>query len=384
MGVAAAIVGVAECGLGVTGRSSLDLLSEAALAALADAGISPRHIDGLATSGWLPKFGATSVAEHLGIRPRWFASSMEGGGTFEQLVGDAAAAIDAGYAETVLVCYGSNQRSAAARSLSSAIEEPSAPFTAYDLPFAPLLPISMYALAAQRHMYEHGTTPEQLAAVAVAASQWARLNPAAYRHGRGETTIEDVLASPMVSSPLHRADCCLITDGAAAVVITSAERARDLRQRSVGILGGGSASTHRSLAQAPTDITAGAAISSAAALRQARLRPSEIDILEIYDSFTITVLLSLEGLGFCAPGESGPMAAEGALGPGGRRPINTNGGGLAHGHPGMYGLFLIVEAVRQLRSEAGARQVSPARTALCHGTGGYLNTHATVVLGTAS
>jgi acetyl-CoA acetyltransferase len=382
--MAASIVGVAECGLGVTGRSSLDLLSEASLAALDEAGLTLNDVDGLATSGWLPKFGATSVAEYLGIQPRWFASSMEGGATFEQFIGDAAAAIEAGYAETVLICYGSNQRSAGSRSLSSAIEEPSAPLTVFDLPFAPLLPISMYALAARRHMYDQGTTPEQLAAVAVAASRWAQLNPAAYHHGRGETTVEAVLASPMISSPLHRSDCCLVTDGAAAVVVTTAERARDLRTRPIAILGSGAAATHRSLAQAPSDIRAGAAASAAAALGQARLRATEIDVVEIYDSFTITVLLSLEGLGLCAPGEGGPLAAEGALGPGGRRPINTNGGGLAHGHPGMYGLFLVVEAARQLRLEAGARQVSPARTALCHGTGGYLNTHATVVLGTAA
>jgi acetyl-CoA acetyltransferase len=138
------------------------------------------------------------------------------------------------------------------------------------------------------------------------------------------------------------------------------------------------------MAQAPADITAGASASGTAALRRAGLRPADIDVLEIYDSFTITVLLSLEALGFCAPGESGPLAADGALGPGGSRPINTNGGGLAHGHPGMYGLFLLVEAVRQLRSEAGARQLPGVRTALCHGTGGYLNTHATIVLGTDS
>ena len=379
-----AIVGVAEGGLGITGQSALELLTQASLDAMADAGIQPQDVDGLATAGWIPKFAATSVSEYLGIRPRWYASTSEGGSTFEQFVADAARAIEAGDAETVLICYGSDQRSGSRRTLSSAVEDPTLPLTMYDLPFAPLLPISAYALAACRHMHEFGTTEEQLASVAVSASAWARLNPEAYRHKAAPLTVRDALSTPLISSPLRRADCCLVTDGAAAIVLMSADRARAMDQRSVTVLGWGSAATHRSISQAPDAMADGATRSSRQALNRAQLRIDDIDVVEIYDSFTITVLLSLEALGICGPGESGDLAASGALGPGGSRPVNTNGGGLAHGHPGMYGLFLIVEAVRQLRGDAGARQLERARTAICHGTGGYLNTHATVVLGSTA
>lgn len=379
--VLGSIVGAAEYGLGVTGRSSLELLAEASVRALSDAGIPMREVDGLATTGVLSKFNAAVVAEYLGIAPSWYASSYEGGSSFELFLDDAVRAIRAGRATTVLICYGSAQRSAARRSLSSAAPDLEDPLTRYDLPFEPLLPISAYALAAQRHMHQYGTTPEALAEVAVAARRWAQLNPDAYRFEAGELSVGDVLSSPMISSPLHRDDCCLVTDGAAAIVVTSHERARDLRNRPVNVLGVGSAVAHRGVARTMDICRIPAHESSTEALGMAGLEIGDIDVVELYDSFTITVLLTLEALGFCAEGESGEFVADGRLRPGGQRPINTNGGGLSHGHPGMYGLFLLVEAMRQLRNEAGDRQLRRSETAICHGTGGYLNTHGTVVLG---
>jgi acetyl-CoA acetyltransferase len=239
----------------------------------------------------------------------------------------------------------------------------------------------MYAMAAQRHMHEFGTTSEQLAEIAVAARAWALRNPKAYRYTDGPLTVEDVLASRMVSSPLHTLDCCLITDGGGAVVVTTEERARDLRKPVVRVLGHAEETTHVSMASMPDLTATGAYGSGARAFAMAGLAPPDIDVAELYDSFTITVLLTLEALGFCARGEGGAFVDKGRIAPGGELALNTSGGGLSYCHPGMYGLLLIVEAVRQLRSECGDRQVPGAEVALVHGTGGLLSHHATVLLG---
>ena len=230
-------------------------------------------------------------------------------------------------------------------------------------------------------MYEFGTTAAQLAEVATAARAWARLNPLAHHFGSGALSVEDVLASPEVSSPLHRLDCCLVTDGGGAIVLTSLDRARDLPHPPVRVLGSGMVSASRRIAAIPDLTDPGAGISARAAYGRAGLGPQDIDVVEIYDSFTITVLLTLEALGLCPRGASGAFVENGRLAPGGSRPINTNGGGLAHCHPGLYGIYLLIEATLQLRGVAGARQLPRAETAVCHGTGGYLSTHATVVLG---
>jgi acetyl-CoA acetyltransferase len=377
--VAAAVVGVAESDLGVTGKTALELLTQASLGALQDAGLTLQDVDGLATAG-VSRMPTTQVAEYLGIFPRWTDGTMVGGSSFEVFLGHAAEAIRAGLAETVLICYGSNQRSARSRRFGHTLD-PALPSSQFEAPYGPLNPISMYAIAAQRHMHEFGTTPDQLAEVAVAAREWALLNPKAYRHQAGSITVEEVLSSPMVSSPLHVLDCCLITDGGAAAVVTSAERARDLAKRPVGVLGHGEATTHFGLSQMPDLTATGAYDSARRAYEMAGLTSDEVDVAELYDSFTITTLLTLEALGFCGRGESGSFVEKGRIAPGGDFPLNTSGGGLSYCHPGMYGLLLVVEAVRQLRGEAGPRQVEGCKTAVCHGTGGILSSHSTVLLG---
>jgi acetyl-CoA acetyltransferase len=229
-------------------------------------------------------------------------------------------------------------------------------------------------------MHELGTTAEQLAQIAVSTREWAMKNPRA--RFQDPLTIDDVLASEMVCSPLHKLDCCLQTDGAGAFVMVSAERAKDLAKPPVYVLGTGSSTTHSIISQMPDLTTTGTAVSGARAMEMAGVGHDDVDLLMLYDSFTITTLLLLEDLGFCKKGEGGAFVEDGALGPGGRLPTNTNGGGLSYTHPGMYGMFLIVEAVRQLRGEAGARQLDRCDVAIASGSGGVLSAMSTCVLGT--
>lgn len=258
-------------------------------------------------------------------------------------MGHAAAAIAAGLCEVALVVYGSTQRSDSGRLVSQAEGSP------YERPYRPRYPVTMYALAAARHMHQYGTTREQLAEVAVAARQWAQLHPGAFV--RDPLTVDDVLSSRMVSSPLTVRDCCLVTDGGGALVITSAERAADLRRPPVYLLGYGEATTHRSITHMP-DLTVTAAVESGQrAYEQAGVTAADLNLLELYDASTINPVLFLEDLGFCAKGEGGELVSSGAIAPGGRLPVNTNGGGLSYCHPGMYGIFALVEAVRQLRAK---------------------------------
>ena len=379
MSRAPVIVGVAESDLGVTGKSILELQAQATLGALADAGLTLRDVDALFTTG-VERFPAVQVAEYLGVRPTWTDTTFAGGASFEIFVGHAAEAIRAGVCDVALISYGSNQRSARSRKLGGVID-PNQPESQFDAPYGPLAPISLYAMAAQRHMHDFGTTPEQLAEIAVAARAWALRNPKAYRHDAGPLTVDDVLASDLVSSPLRTLDCCLVTDGGGAVVMTTEERARDLPGTSVHVLGFGEETTNHGMSQIPDLRASGATRSSARAWKQAGIGPADVDVAQVYDSFTITALLSLEALGFCGPGEGGAFVAGGRIAPGGELALNTSGGGLSYSHPGMFGIFLVIEAVRQLRGDAGERQVAGARTAVCHGTGGVLSTHATIVLG---
>lgn len=374
----AAVAGVAESSLGVTGKTILELQAEATLAALDDAGLSLGDVDGLFTNG-AGQFSASQVAEYLGLRPTWSDSTMAGGASYEVFVSRAAEAIHAGLIDVALVSYGSNQRSARSRRLGG-LQEDQMPAGQFEVPYGPLNPVSFYAMAARRHIHEHGTTGEQLAEVAVAAREWALLNPKAFRFGDGPLTADDVLASPVVSSPLHTLDCCLVTDGGGAVVLTSLERARDLPQPRVALLGHGEATTHVGMSQVADLTRTGAAESGRRAFEMAGLGPGDVDVVEVYDSFTVTVLLTLEALGFCPPGESGAFLSDGRARPGGTFPLNTSGGGLSYCHPGMFGLLLVVEAVRQLRGAAGPRQVRGAEVALAHGTGGIFSTHATLLL----
>jgi len=275
-----------------------------------------------------------------------------------------------------LIAYGSNQRTVG-RSQSAPQE-----ISPYDAPYQPRFPLNAYALAAARHMHEFGTTREQLAEVAVAARQWALLNPKAWE--KQPLTIEEVLAAPIVSSPLSVRDCCLVTDGGGAILVTSAERARTLNKAPVFVLGVGDAVTHRHVASMPDLTTTGARLSGERAYAMSGLTAKDIDVIELYDAFTICTILFLEDLGFCKKGEGGGFVERGAIAPGGAWKVNTSGGGLSYCHPGMYGLMLLIESVRQLRAECGARQASGAQTALVHGNGGVLSSESTVILGLAA
>jgi acetyl-CoA acetyltransferase len=285
-------------------------------------------------------------------------------------------AIAAGLCDVAVIAYGSTQRSVGRRQAS--VRE----VNWYEDPFKPFMPASAYALAASRHMHVYGTTRAQLAAVAVAARQWALLNPAAWE--KQPLTIDEVLAARMVSYPFTVRDCCLVTDGGGAVVVTSAARARSLKKPPIYVLGCGQSTTHASISSMPDLTTTGAVQSGKIAYAMAGLEPAAVDVLELYDAFTINTVLFLEDLGFCKKGEGGAFVEGGSIGPDGRLAVNTNGGGLSYCHPGMYGLFLLIEAVRQLRGECGARQVANPKVALAHGNGGVLSSQATVILGTAA
>lgn len=373
------IVGVGESEQGVLpGRSALELQSDALAAALEDSGLLKDEIDGVFCTG-LPRYSAVVAAEYHGLKPRHIDSTEAGGTSAQLYVGHAVAAIRANLCTTAVILYGSTQRSSGTRHIGGAVA-PGMPQAEFEAPSNPLLPISAYALVAQRHMYEFGTKPQQLAQIAVSTREWARLNSWAYR--QEPLSIDDVLSSPLVSSPLHRDEICVVTDGAGAVILTTAQRGRSLRQKPIHVLGHGEALSHFSISQMPDLTRTAAAESGARAFSMAGLRPEEMDLAEIYDSFTITVLLSLEDLGFCAKGDGGAFVEGGRLGPGGSLPTNTQGGGLSYTHPGMLGVFLLIEATRQLRGELGERQVPNAKLGVVHGTGGVLSVHGTVVLGT--
>lgn len=374
----AAIVGVAESDLGRTpDKTVLQLQAQAARAALEDAGLGFDDVDALFCAGnwaWSPNL---LLAEYLGIRPKYTDGTNIGGTSFEAHVGHAVAGIHAGLFDIALITYASTQRSDRSRGRVNTVFRFSEQF---DGPFGLPNPVGSYALAAMRHMYEYGTTSEQLAEVAVATRKWAMLNERAAK--REPMTIEDVLNSRWIAEPLHLLDCCLVTDGGGAVVVASAERAKQLRKAPVWVLGHGESHTHGSIMNMPDLATHQAAVASGrAAFAMAGLTPAEIDVVEIYDSFTITVILTLEALGFCGRGEGGAFVSGQRTAPGGPFPMNTNGGGLSYCHPGMYGIFLLIEATRQLRGECGARQVANARTAIAHGTGGVLSACSTVILG---
>ena len=377
-----AIAGIGTFGCGkVPGFTDMELLAGAAKKAVADAGLTMRDIDGLCTASVSAPMWPMAVIEHLGIRPGFIDGTMLGGSSFIAHLMPAMLALHAGQCNAVLVCYGSAQRSAPLNRREMAASRRLLDPQPYEHPYEPMLPPTAYALSAARHMHEFGTTRRQLAEVAVAARGWAQLNPTAY--DRDPLTIEDVLGARMVSDPLTVRDCCLVTDGGGAYVLVRADRAKDMPRKPVHVLGNATACWNRQISSMH-DLTRTAAVESgSAAFAMAGLSPSDIDVLELYDAFTINTLLFLEDLGFCAKGEGGPFVEGGAIAPGGRLPVNTNGGGLSWGHPGMYGIFALIEAVEQLRGEAGERQVAGARTALAHGNGGTLSSQSTAILGTA-
>ena len=373
----AAIVGVAESDLGLTpGKTVLQLQAQAAKAALADAGLEKSDVDAVFTAGnwsWSPNM---MLAEYLGIQPRYTDGTNIGGSSFEAHLGHALAGIEAGRFEVALITYGSTQRSDQSRnqptSQATLVEQ-------FERPYGLPAPAGAYALAAMRHMYQYGTTSEQLAEIAVATRRWAMMNDKAMM--RTPITIDDVLNSRWIAEPLHLLDCCLVTDGGGAVVVASASRARGTRKTPVWVLGHGETHTHYGITNMPDLTVTGAVQSGRDAFAMAGVTHDEIDVVEIYDSFTITVLLTLEALGFCQPGEGGAFVSGQRTAPRGSFPMNTNGGGLSYCHPGMYGIFLLIEATRQLRGECEQRQVPDAKIALAHGTGGVLSSSATIILG---
>ena len=373
-----AIVGAAEADEHgkLPHKSAFMLHAEAARNALADAGLSLGDVDAVFSAGlWM----GSETAEYLGIRPRYIDGTQIGGCSFIAHVQHAMAAIDAGIVEVALITHG--------ESGASRIGMPGTRFGVdafrmqFEQPFGLAGPPTGYALAATRHMHEYGTTSEQLAELAVSTRKWAQLNPRAIM--RDPLTVDDVLSSRMISWPLHLLDCCLVTDAGGAVVVTSAERARDCAKRPVWVLGTGEASTHVIVSQMPDfGFWDAARMSSERAFAMAGVRHADIDVAMFYDAFTIVPVMGLESTGFCGRGEGGPFVSGGRTAPGGPFPMNTNGGGLSYTHSGMYGMFTLVEAVRQVRGECGARQVAGAKTAICHGLGGMFSSAATLVCGT--
>ena len=352
--------------------------------ALADCGVEKSAIDGYVTpgGGGMMIDDAVTMAEYLGIDHRWIDGTMTGGSSFEFHVQHAAAAIREGFCDTVLITYGSDQLSRMGRMLGTggftrAGRSVGGPMQ-YEAPYGCSL-VGSYAMAATRHMHEFGTTSEQLAEIAVGVREYAGLNADAMY--RDPLTVDDVVGSRMIADPLHKLDCCVISDGGGAVVMTTADRARDLRQPSVYVLGAAGAQTHWNISQMPDFTVTAAARCAPVVFGQAGVTPADIDTIQFYDSFTITVLLLLEDLGFCGKGEGGAFVTEGHLRRGGRLPLNTDGGGLSSCHPGMRGIFLLIEAVRQLRGQAGEAQVPDCDLALACGSGGWLSCIGAVILG---
>lgn len=380
----AAIVGVADAvsPTGILASRGRDLEAEMIAEALADCGLTLGDVDGLTCAG-ISIFEGLSLAEYLGLHPVFTDSTNTGGSSFEVHVEHAAAAIAAGICDVVVGVYASTPRGDRTRKIQPGVRPaPPAgdPGLEWETPYGLRPPIGPYALAASRHMAIYGTTPEQLATIAVSTRQWATKNPRA--RFQDPLTVDDVLSSPMQCSPLHLLDACLVTDGAGAFVMTSAERARTLAKPPAFVLGAATCHDHNIITAMPDLTTTPGAICGPRAFRAAGITPGDVDVLEAYDSFTITALLHLEDLGFCAKGEGGLFVEDGRTAPGGSLPMNTNGGGLSYTHPGMYGMFLLVEAVRQLRGESGPRQVDGADIAVAHGCGGMLSCTSTVVLGT--
>lgn len=375
-----AITGVGLAGMGdATGFSDMEILAKAAHTAVRDAGLKMSDIDGLFTASFNRFLPTLSVAEYLGINPSYMDSTNIGGSAYVSCLKNAAMALNSGACNAVLVAYGSTALSAAdfRQHISARAQLEPQPF---ETPYAPFNPATSYALAAARHMHEYGTTREQLANVAVAARQWAQANPQAFRHE--PLTIEDVLAARMVSDPLTTLDCCLITDGAGAFVMTRADTVGASAAPPTYVLGMATAQTHRQISCMPDLTTTAARESGAGAFEMAGMTPRDMHAAQLYDAFTINVLLFLEDLGFCAKGEGGAFIAERRIGPSGKLPVNTNGGGLSCVHPGMYGVFTVIEAVQLLRTGGKLRGLDGVETVLCHGNGGVLASQSTAILGT--
>jgi acetyl-CoA acetyltransferase len=382
----AVIAGVGESAIGrVFNVDSLGLQRAAALAALDDAGLTMADVDGLLTTpirveNWAMPCGV--VAEGLGIRPRYLATLDVAGASGVAMAHHAAMAVASGQCETVLCVAGQNMLSFSSRGAAvQKLADAGWAHPEFEAPYGPLVP-TLYALVAQRHMYEYGTTLEQMAEVAVTMRAHAALNPSA--HKKDLISIDDVMQSRVITSPLRLLDCAIVSDGAAAFIVTTPERARNLRQPAVKLLGHGYGHSHTYIGDYSTITTTGAVQSGKDAFAMAGLAPSDIDVAELYDCFTITVIVELEDLGFCAKGEGGAFVENGGIALGSKLPVTTHGGLLSGGHPGLAGgMFHLLEGVRQVRHQAGARQVQGAEVALVHGNGGIVGLHSTLIIAKA-
>lgn len=379
---AVAIVGAADSPVGLVPHlSATQLCVEAARRALADAGIGKDQVDGLITCNSMAEpymYHAETIAEYMQIFPRYCVSAATGGGTTFSVLHQAASAIATGMCHTVLITMADSLRSGLTREQAMKVQSSSG-HPQFESPYGPTVP-AFYALIAQAHMAQYGTTEEQFAAAAVACRKHAHLNPTAQM--RDPITVDDVLNSRLIADPLRLLDCSLVSDGGAAVVVTSAERARDFPHAPIYLLGVGEGHRHEHISQAHSLTTSAAKESGQRAYEMAGLKPRDMDFAQLYDCFTPTVLIELEDLGFCAKGEGGPFIATGAIEPNGAFPVNTHGGLLSHCHPGNPGsMFALTETVTQLRHEAGGRQVKNAQIALVHAQGGIMSSHTTIILG---
>ena len=377
-----AIVGVADTEVGVLpGRTPMELGVEAALAAIADAGLEKNDVDGLVTCNAMAQpmmYHAEATAEYLQIFPRYCIAAGAGGGTTFSIIHHAASAIATGMADVVVVAMADAMRSGLTRDQAMLVQA-STGHPEFEQPYGPTVP-AYYALIAQAHMAEFGTTQEQFASIAVACRAHAARNPAAQM--RDLISVEDVLESRMIADPLHLLDCSLVSDGGSAIVLTSSERAADMKQTPIYLLGAGEGHSHEHISAARNLTTSAAKEAGQRAFEMSGLRPTDMDFAQLYDCFTPTVLVELEDLGFCNKGEGGAFVESGALLPGGSLPVNTHGGLLSHSHPGNPGsMFALTESVWQLRGEASGRQVANSKNALVHAQGGIMSSHTALVLG---
>jgi len=374
-----AIVGIAESDSGrVPNKTELQLHAQALQRVLEDSGLRKSEIDGVFSSSDTLIEPTVTLSEYVQLFPRYTDTTSIGGASFEAHLHHAVAALCTVQCEVALITYASTELSSRGRTLGTGEWQTAIPEATYEAPYGNTL-VGAYAMAARRHMHLYGTTSEQLAEIAVVTRRHAGLNPLAMY--RKPITVQDVLDSRMIADPLHLLDCCVVSDGGGAVLVTTEERARDLKQMPIFVLGSSEGHTHTHISQMPDLTVTAAAVTGPRAFDEAGVRPDQIDVAMIYDSFTITVLLLLEDLGFCRKGEGGAFVQNGRIALGGQLPINTDGGGLSSNHPGMRGIFLLIEATRQLRGQCGPRQVKDAKLAVAHGSGGLLSSQATTILG---
>ena len=378
-----AVVGLAESGCGIaSGWSAMEIMANSVHDALDDAGIKLNEVDGVFAATAFHSMAAMSLSEYLGLKPKFADGSQIGGSSFLSHILTAALALDAGLINVAVVAYGSNQKSIGGfKTISEAMP--------YEAQYEPRMPVTAYALAAKRYMHEFGASREDLANVAVSARDWALLNPRAYTYEKGPLTIEDVLSARPIVDPLGKLDCCLVTDGGAAVVMTRSDRAKDTKNTPIYLLGAAMEHHHRMVSEMPDLVRTSAIDSSQRAFKMSNYKATDMDSIQLYDAFTINTLLFLEDLGFCKKGEAIELVKNNNIGPSGSLKVNTNGGGLSCVHPGMYGLFVTLEAIRQLRNSTGDNVgersdggwIDNAKLSVAHGNGGVLSSQVTNVWG---